>query len=328
MTWAGSAPDDPAAHPSRRRFLAGAVALPLAACGGGDGMRMDPALSAGAAPEVLPAEALPVEDVRLNFFHAGTGTPVVLIHGASGNARDWTLGALQAMAERFSVTAFDRPGLGRSAAPAAGADSPFVQARLMRRALAQSGTDRAILIGHSYGGTVALAWALDAPESVAGLMVVGAPSQVFPGGVGLSSELLASPLTGPFLSRAAPAFVTDGVIEGAVARVFAPADPPPGYVAHMDRDLLLDPAVLRANARQLITLKDHLRTMVPRYPALAMPVEILHGTEDTTVPLEIHSEPLATQVPNARLTRIAGAGHMPHHSHLPVILEALDRLAA
>jgi pimeloyl-ACP methyl ester carboxylesterase len=231
------------------------------------------------------------------------------------------------MARRFAVTAFDRPGLGRSAAPSAGADSPFVQARLMRRALAQSGHDRAILIGHSYGGTVALAWALDAPESVAGLMVVGAPSQVFPGGVGLSSELLASPLTGPVLSRAAPAFVTDGVIEGAVARVFEPAAPPPGYVAHMDRDLLLDPAVLRANARQLSTLKDHLRTMVPRYPGLPMPVEILHGTEDTTVPLAIHSEPLAAQLPDARLTRIAGAGHMPHHSHLPELLAALDRLA-
>jgi pimeloyl-ACP methyl ester carboxylesterase len=291
-------------------------------------MEMDPTLSARAAADGMPADAVPVEDVRLNFFHAGTGTPVVLIHGASGNARDWTLGALQAMAGRFAVTAFDRPGLGRSAAPATGADSPFVQARLMRRALAQSGTDRAILIGHSYGGTVALAWALDAPESVAGLMVIGAPSQVFPGGVGLSSELLASPLTGPFLSRAAPAFVTDGVIEGAVARVFAPAEPPPGYVAHMDRDLLLDPAVLRVNARQLSALKDHLRTMVPRYPGLLMPIEILHGTEDTTVPLAIHSEPLSTQIPNARLTTIPGAGHMPHHSHLPEVLAALDRLAS
>jgi pimeloyl-ACP methyl ester carboxylesterase len=325
MSWTGSAPDGPAGRLSRRRFVAGAAALPLAACGG-DGMEMRSVTAARAATGEVPAEALPVEDVRLSFYRAGTGMPVVLIHGASGNARDWTLGALQAMAGRFAVTAFDRPGLGRSAAPSAGADSPFVQARLMRRALAQSGHDRAILIGHSYGGTVALAWALDAPETVTGLMVVGAPSQVFPGGVGFSSELLASPLTGPALSRAAPAFVTDGVIEGAVARVFAPATPPPGYVAHMDRDLLLDPAVLRTNARQLSTLKDHLRGMVPRYPGLPMPVEILHGTEDTTVPLAIHSEPLATQVPNARLTRIAGAGHMPHHSHLPEILAALDRL--
>jgi pimeloyl-ACP methyl ester carboxylesterase len=68
--------------------------------------------------------------------------------------------------------------------------------------------------------------------------------------------------------------------------------------------------------------------MVPRYPGLPMPVEILHGTEDTTVPLAIHSEPLSTQIPNARLTTIPGAGHMPHHSHLPEILVALDRLAS
>jgi ABC-type glycerol-3-phosphate transport system substrate-binding protein len=77
MSWTGSAADDPAARPSRRRFLAGAAALPLAACGGGNGMEMRSVTSARAAAEAVPAEAVPVEDVRINFFHAGTGTPVV-----------------------------------------------------------------------------------------------------------------------------------------------------------------------------------------------------------------------------------------------------------
>jgi pimeloyl-ACP methyl ester carboxylesterase len=250
----------------------------------------------------------------------------VLIHGASGNARDWTMGAMQAIATSHRVYAFDRPGLGRSAAPPEGADDPFVQARLMRRALMQAGHPRAILIGHSYGGTVALAWALDAPETVAGLMVIGAPSQVFPGGVGVSSGLLASPLTGPALARLAPVLVPEALIEASVRRVFAPGEPPPGYVDHLDRSLVLAPAALQVNAAQLVALKDHLRSMVPRYPELPMPVEVLHGTEDTAVPIGIHSEPLAGQIPEARLVPIEGAGHMPHHTHLPVVLDALGRL--
>jgi pimeloyl-ACP methyl ester carboxylesterase len=57
-------------------------------------------------------------------------------------------------------------------------------------------------------------------------------------------------------------------------------------------------------------------------------VDQLHGTADVTVPLAIHSEPLAGQLPRARLTRLAGVGHMPHHVALPELVAALDRLGA
>ena len=66
--------------------------------------------------------------------------------------------------------------------------------------------------------------------------------------------------------------------------------------------------------------------MAPRYPSLAMPVEIVHGTADTTVSLSIHSEAMARQVAGARLTRLEGIGHMPHHVALPAVKAALDRL--
>ena len=66
--------------------------------------------------------------------------------------------------------------------------------------------------------------------------------------------------------------------------------------------------------------------MVPRYPALAMPVEILHGEADKTVGLEIHSAPLAAQVPHARFTRLPGIGHLLHQVALPDVLQAMERM--
>ena len=53
-----------------------------------------------------------------------------------------------------------------------------------------------MLVGHSYGGSVALAWAVDAPESISGLVLLAAPSQVWEGGLGLTNDLLASPVSG------------------------------------------------------------------------------------------------------------------------------------
>lgn len=278
----------------------------------------DPADDAG--------ETIVVEGVPIRYLRRGAGPTVVLLHGASGNLRDWSFAALPAMAERYDVIAFDRPGHGLSGWPGPQGAGLSEQVRLLRAALTRLGVSRATVVGHSYGGSVALAWALDAPDSVDALLLIAAPSQVWPGGLGASTDLLASPLTGPLLARVVPNVLPRSVVEGAVARVFAPQAPPPGYFAHLRPDLVLAPSALRANAQQLAALKAEVAAMVPRYPTLAMPVELVHGTADDTVWIGIHSEPTAAQIPGARLTKLDGIGHMPHHVALPEVLAALDRL--
>ncbi len=266
-----------------------------------------------------------VDGVRLRFRRIGEGPPVVLIHGASGNLNDMTFRLGPALSRNHTVFAFDRPGHGLSGAPEGG--TPLsVQASLMRQAMAQAGVRRMTVVGHSYGGSVALAWALDAPGSVEALMLVSAPSQVWSGGLGLTTDLLASPITGPLIARAAPLVVTQGFVARSLDGVFAPQPAPAGYLEHLDLALVLQPATLRENALQLDALKEEIRPMVPRYAELAMPVSILHGDADTTVGIEIHSVPLAAQVPHAQFTRLPGIGHMPHQVASDEILGAMARM--
>lgn len=306
----------------RRRVLALAGTLATGALAYGAGR---PA----AAQDDASGGTIEVAGTALYHRRLGAGPPVVVIHGASGNLRDWTLGAARAMAERHTVHLFDRPGHGLSGWPGEDGVQLDTQAALLRGALEQLGVERATLVGHSYGGAVALAWALAAPQSVSALVLLACPSQVWEGsGLGLSTRLLANPLVGPLVAQAAPHVASDDVARRAVAQVFAPQEPPQGYFAHLQPELILRPETLRRNARQLSTLKSQVRTMVPRYPNLEMPIELLHGTADDTVLLEIHSEPFAAQVPHARLTRLQGIGHMPHHVALPQVLAALERVRA
>jgi pimeloyl-ACP methyl ester carboxylesterase len=262
--------------------------------------------------------------VPVHYRRFGSGPPVVLLHGAGGNLRDFTLSLAPEIARRHEVIAVDRPGLGFSGRTWR-ARQLSGQALLLAEALAALGVERPTLVGHSYGGALALAWALALPGTVAGALVIGAPSQPR-GRIGLMNGLLASHLTGPIVARQVPDRIADRLVGNALVRIFSPQPVPPGYLAHMRPELVLSPAVLRANALQLRALKTGLRAIAPRYTELAVPVEIVHGAADGIVPFDVHALPLARQVPGARLTRLEGVGHMPQHAATDEILAALGRL--
>ncbi len=274
-------------------------------------------------------EFISIGPTRLHYQIIGTqGPKAIAVHGASGNLRDWTLGPAQQLAKTHQVLIFDRPGFGFSDRAPKNGSSLSIQSALMREAAARLGFESTQLIGHSYGGSVALAWALDAPSTVKGLMLLSAPSQVWEGGLGLINSVTGAPVIGPVVSRVLPALASDSLVESTVARIFAPQPPPPGYIENVGSGLSLRPATIQNNAADLNALKEQIRDMVPRYPSLEMPIEILHGTADQTVPIDIHAIPLSMQLPEARFTPLEGIGHMPHHVAQKEMLSALARLEA
>lgn len=266
----------------------------------------------------------------------GQGPDVVLIHGAGGNAREFTFSFMDRLTDRYRVIVFDRPGLGytdRAAAQYEGAftttaEGPEEQAAMLQAAAAQLGADKPIVLGHSYGGSVALAWALNFPDNTAGVVNLAGPSHPWPGDLGAYYKVNGSALGGAIVPPLIAAFATDQRIEDAIEGIFTPQPVPEGYVDHIGGPLTIRPASFRANARQVNTLRPHIVAMAPRYASeLTMPIEILHGDADTTVPLDIHSVPLKAAVPQANLTVLKGVGHMPHHAAQDQVEAAIDRIA-
>ncbi len=270
-----------------------------------------------------------VEGLRVHLTDEGAGPPVVLVHGASGNLRDWTFSMTGRLAAAgLRVIAVDRPGFGYSdRAPLRGWE-PAVQARILRGAAAAVGAERPVVVGHSWGGAVAMAWAADAPAQVAGVAVLAGATHPWGGDAGLLYRLGALPVLGPALGAAARLLIDTANPEPVLRRIFAPNPPPEGYGAHVGVGLALRPATFRANAEDLDNLNAALERQAPRYDGLPVPLEILHGLADSTVWASVHAEPLARAVPDARLTLLPGVGHMPHHAAEDAVAEAILRLAA
>ena len=266
-----------------------------------------------------------VEGLKVHVQVAGSGPDLVLIHGANGSLREFTFALMDRLSDRYRVIALDRPGLGYSD-PVPGNDATVAgQARILRQAVAQIGVEHPIVLGQSYGGTVALAWALQAPP--AALVLVSSPSLPWPGDLDPWYRITASPFGRATLVPLASAFVAQSYVRQAIVRVFAPQSPPPGYADHLGIDLILRREQMAINAMQINSLRPQVEVMQRAYPDLTLPIELVHGDADTIVPLQIHSAPLMDLIPNGALTVLPGAGHMPHHTHADEVIAAIDRAA-
>lgn len=264
-----------------------------------------------------------IGQTRVQYRQLGSGPDLVLIHGSSGNIRDFDFGLMDALSKTYRVTAFDRPGLGYS--DAIQDPSIAAQVALFRAAADQLGIHNPLVVGQSYGGSLALEWGLEG--GAAGLVLISSPSLPWPGLLDPWYRLTVTAIGSAVGPWVAAAFVPKSYVDASVAAIFAPNPVPDGYIEKIGSALTTRPWSLAANASQINALRAQLVPMEPRYPGLDLAIELVHGDADTIVPLTIHSLPLSKLLPNAHLTILPGIGHMPHHAALPQVLTAIDTAA-
>ena len=268
-----------------------------------------------------------IDGRRVHVEVLGTAGPdLVLIHGSSGNVRDFTHRLAPELARRYRVFVVDRPGLGWSD-PLPGGGTLVEQAGAIQQAVAGLGATRPLVLGHSYGGAVALAWGATRPETLAGLVHLSGVAYPWPTGLGLYYTLLSHPLGLALLIPLFTAFTPSPVIRAELGKVFHPQTAPAGYAAHFGTDLTLRRSQMRANARQRRALLAEIEALSPRWPGIPVPIEVVHGAADKIVSGAIHAERLAAEHPDADLTLLPGIGHAPHHAAIPQVIAAIDRLA-
>ena len=273
-------------------------------------------------------QLLQVNGITVHADVRGSGPDLVLIHGASGNTRDFTFDLVGRLTDRYRVIALDRPGLGWTDSIGDQTDNPLAQADLLRAAAKQLDVRDPIVLGHSYGGAVTMGWALRDPSGPSALVLVSGATYPWPGELSRWYDFMNSSIGEHTAVPLITAFAPESRVDDIVAGIFEPQDPPKGYVDYIGAGLSARRESLIANSEQVGNLKPYLTAMAPKYPELTMPIEIVHGDADDTVYLDVHSGRMARELPNARLTVLPGIGHMPHHADPQAIVDAIDRAAA
>jgi uncharacterized membrane protein YbhN (UPF0104 family)/dienelactone hydrolase len=267
------------------------------------------------APRRRPAKRAPRKDTVLAPHAQSTDTlaalrshELVLLHGQPGSPADWHQVA-ERLPARLHAVAADRPGYGSSPLPAGGFTA---NARAVIDDLDVRGVDRAVLVGHSFGGGVAMSAASLAPERVEAVVLL---ASVGPGCANVWDRVLAAPAAGqlcalvawkltPWIARARLA-----AARRRAGRSLRPEEHANWQVwAHKDNALGALWRTFLAEQRALLRELDELEHALP---TVGVPVLILADPRDTLVPVET-ARCLEQSLPDARLQLISGAGH-----HLP-----------
>jgi pimeloyl-ACP methyl ester carboxylesterase len=252
--------------------------------------------------------------------------PVVLIHGASVNLRDMKMALGDELSKSYRVIIVDRPGRGYSTRSAGGWNLDD-QAQLIHDAVAAVGAEKPIIVGQSFGGAVALAYALRYQDDISGLVLLAAVSHEWPTGVAWYNKVSGWPVAGEILRRLIIPVYAPLAAKSGVVKSFEPDEAPDGYYEASGLTLLFRPKDFRANADDLRHLKPQIVAMSRHYAELTLPTAILTGADDPTVSPTLHSAALAKKLPDAHYEVLPDTGHALHHSQTALVLAAIDLVA-
>lgn len=269
---------------------------------------------------------------RINALHLPGSSnpalpPIVFIHGASGNLRDQEAAFRTLLEGRTELLFIDRPGHGYSERGGPENGFPDGQAAAISRLMDLKGMDRAIIVGHSFGGAIAASFAVLHPEKTAGLLFLAPATHPWPGGVDWHYRVTTARYLGWWFAHLVSLPAGLVLMDGATKAVFSPNRRRDRYVEEGAPALVLRPGNFRNNAIDVANLHGYVTRFAPRYREITAPTVIITGDSDPIVLEEIHSEGLARDIAGSELVRIHGLGHKPDYVVPDVAIAAIERIA-
>lgn len=266
-------------------------------------------------PKPVEVQYLTIHGHRRAFIKTGSGPAVLLLHGLGCDHTTW-LPVIAALSRRYTVIAPDLLGHGKSDKPRADY-SVGGYANGMRDLLTVLGIDKVTVVGHSFGGGVAMQFAYQFPERTERMILVAA------GGLGREVTPAIRAISLPGFQTFMGVATIPGVRHAAKLSLHTLAqtglphtrdlDEVASVVQHLsDRR---SRAAITHVVRAVVDWKGQVVTMADRaYLTNAMPMCVIWGTDDSVIPVR-HAAAVAEVAPAATVEVIRNAGHFPHKDH-------------
>lgn len=286
-------------------------------------------IAKGAERAVPPnGDIVRVDGQKVHYVEQGSGRPIVMIHGLGGSLHHMRRPLMENFGDGYRLIALDRPGSGYSTRARRATGGLKEQADFIAAFIDALKLDRPLLVGHSLGGAVALAAALDHPDKISGLALIS-PLTRFQKDV--PPELSALYIRSPIMRRiVASTIAVPMAVKNApqtLAFVFGPQQPPADHAVAGGALVSLRPSHFNAASTDAVALERDMPMFERRYGELSMPVGILYGTADRVIDYRRHGVAMQDEVADLDLELLEGVGHMPQYAETERVAGFIRRIA-
>jgi len=259
--------------------------------------------------EKPPSQFVTVDGVRVHYLQAGAGPTVVLIHGNAGSVDDFTYKAVRLLCSDYTVVAIDRPGHGQSDRLKRKPEQLESQAAWLHDTLAALGLKHPILVGHSWGASLALAFALHYQDDISSLILL-APAAFAEKEENWwwMSTFVKPPVIGDVSLALGKLFFGKSMLKKELKDAFYPEPVPEDYLKSANESWL-DHKHLRSYLEDEWKLNDSLKTLSKRYSEIHVPVVIVTGDADKVCLPKENAYPLKAAIGKSQLVELKHAGH-------------------
>jgi pimeloyl-ACP methyl ester carboxylesterase len=284
---------------------------------------------AAQAERLVPAAGkfIDIDGNRIHYVDEGEGPPIVFVHGLGAQLLQFRHPLFDRLGG-YRLIALDRPGSGYSVRAKGASARLTEQARVIRRFIEVLGLEKPLLVGHSLGGMVALATALDHPQAISGIVLL-APLTRYQDTVPpefkalyirspLKRWLMANTLAIPTSMKYAPQ---------TLAFIFGPQASHADYPIKGGGWVGLRPAHFYGAVSDFTAIEQDLPALEKRYGEIGMPAGILFGTADRVLDHARHGLGMEGAIPGLELEILDGIGHMPHYAATDQVADFVRKIA-
>jgi pimeloyl-ACP methyl ester carboxylesterase len=275
-----------------------------------------------------PGKFITVDGNRIHYVERGQGRPILFVHGLGGTQFHF-LPLLAGLEKDFRLIAVDRPGSGYSTRRGLTPASPEEQAAFIAKFIDALGLEKPLLVGHSLGGAIALATALDHGDKISGLALISPLTHVVVGPLAEFNELdIASPFRRWMIAHTIGLPRSIKLAPQTLDFVFGPQKPPADYAIAGGAMSVLQPSHFFTSSTDFRASGEGMRERQERYGELAMPVGMIYGTADRVLDWEAQGKAMTGKVAGLDFETLDGVGHMPQYAETDRVEAFIRRIAA
>ncbi|MCP4131655.1 MAG: alpha/beta hydrolase [bacterium] len=289
-------------------------------------------------PDETPGDHIEIMGQKIRYFQIGKGRDIVFIHGAPGTIDDWDP-MIHELTGKYRLTFFDRPGYGYSSSVKVDQTDDEKKKKTYPKLhnlehnsetvlelLKALKLKNVTLVGHGYGGTIALKVAAKAPKGVSSYIIVGAPAY---GSLGKNPVyyLIRIPVIGKGFATITTTLFGTMLLEKNVSKSFYPNEPlvPKNYIEKR-LNTWLQAKSLVSYSTEKINLKKDLNNLVPQYASITLKRKrfmIVHGDQDQLVPVD-EAKKLHKIIKKSKITILADTSHMIQYDNTTELLRIVQ----